>query len=338
MAQGRRVVVVSHGPRCLDGVVSAVVVARWHGPTRTSAVFTDHAHVDANLLAIPLKPAPREVWITDIVWADAAAGQHLCGLAERGTRLFWIDHHRTAIARRGTLRPMPPFEGLVLSDARSAAWLTFDYLSRSREGRTRRRGFTDLGRLVALTDDHDRWIHALPGSHELGLTVGEMESEEAYRELLRVDDSLGYTPAMREAKARVDQARRRSLAIARRSRSEEPGSAGRPAVVAALCDGYASEVAALWGARRENTVFALYDLRSSTVSLRRSPGCAVDLSRLAESLSGGGHPAAAGFRPEAVTGPPRPGDLARSVADVLGRGGASSGRASAPASGARQRN
>lgn len=321
MAQERQApdaIVVSHGPRCLDGIVSAVVVARWHGPNRTKATFTDHAHVDANLMDIPLDPPPREIWITDIVWTDRAVSLHLCRLAERGARLFWIDHHRTAIARKDTLEPLPPFAGLVLSEARSAAWLTFDYLSHSRAELARSRRFGDLARLVALTDDHDRWVHALPESHELGLTVGEMESQEAYRELLLVDDAVSYTPAMREAKARVEEGRRRSLEIAERSRSERPGNPGQPAVVAALCDGYASEIAALWGAERNNTVFALHDLRSSTVSLRRSPGCGIDLSRLAESLGGGGHAAAAGFRPETVAGPPRPADLIRSVADALG--------------------
>ncbi|TMA94068.1 MAG: hypothetical protein E6J70_17625, partial [Deltaproteobacteria bacterium] len=55
-----------------------------------------------------------------------------------------------------------------------------------------------------------------------------------------------------------------------------------------------SEVADAWRKERRNAVFALYDAKSLSVSLRRSPDCEVDLSRLASALGGGGHAAAAG--------------------------------------------
>jgi len=61
-----------------------------------------------------------------------------------------------------------------------------------------------------------------------------------------------------------------------------------------VCDGHPSEIADAWGKTTRNTVFALYDAKSLAVSLRRSPDCTVDLSRLAASLGGGGHAAAAG--------------------------------------------
>jgi nanoRNase/pAp phosphatase (c-di-AMP/oligoRNAs hydrolase) len=53
-------------------------------------------------------------------------------------------------------------------------------------------------------------------------------------------------------------------------------------------------VADAWGKETSNAVFALYDAKSLAVSLRRSPDCSVDLSRLARALGGGGHAAAAG--------------------------------------------
>jgi nanoRNase/pAp phosphatase (c-di-AMP/oligoRNAs hydrolase) len=65
-------------------------------------------------------------------------------------------------------------------------------------------------------------------------------------------------------------------------------------VVAAVCDGHPSEVADAWGREMRGAVFALYDATSLTVSLRRSPDCQVDLSKLGEALGGGGHAAAAG--------------------------------------------
>jgi nanoRNase/pAp phosphatase (c-di-AMP/oligoRNAs hydrolase) len=61
-----------------------------------------------------------------------------------------------------------------------------------------------------------------------------------------------------------------------------------------MCDGHPSEIADAWGKTTPNAVFALYDAESLSVSFRRSPDCAVDLSRLAAGLGGGGHAAASG--------------------------------------------
>jgi nanoRNase/pAp phosphatase (c-di-AMP/oligoRNAs hydrolase) len=63
----------------------------------------------------------------------------------------------------------------------------------------------------------------------------------------------------------------------------------------ACCFGYSSEVAAHLYENTTRTVIALFDLRSQGVSLRRSPDCEVDLSKLAEQFGGGGHAAASGF-------------------------------------------
>ena len=129
-----------------------------------------------------------------------------------------------------------------------------------------------------------------------------MDTRAAYRELLRIDASVTYTEKMSRAAARVDEARRKSFEVATRSRTEAVATNGTTVVVA-ICDGYASDIAAAWGESPLDTVFGLYDRRSSTVSLRRSPVCELDVSRLAERLGGGGHPAAAGFRPRDLAVP-----------------------------------
>jgi nanoRNase/pAp phosphatase (c-di-AMP/oligoRNAs hydrolase) len=97
---------------------------------------------------------------------------------------------------------------------------------------------------------------------------------------------------MEAARARVGAEIARSLAVARASRVER--RVGSVTLVAAVCDGHPSEVADAWGRETPGAVFALYDAKSLTVSLRRSPDATVDLSRLASALGGGGHPAAAG--------------------------------------------
>jgi nanoRNase/pAp phosphatase (c-di-AMP/oligoRNAs hydrolase) len=55
-------------------------------------------------------------------------------------------------------------------------------------------------------------------------------------------------------------------------------------------------------------------VRSQSVSLRRSPGFDVDLSKIAEALGGGGHPAAAGATVSGITPA-----LGNAVADEVAR-------------------
>src|SRR5438552_1978545 len=179
----KQVHVVSHGPHCLDGVAAAVAVARYQqGRAEVVPHFAGNSEVDGVLRGLALDPArDPELWITDISWREPETDAHLRALAAAGVRIYWIDHHRTALER---------------------------------------------------------------------------------------------------------------FAVANASRTERP--LGQVTLVTAVCDGHPSEIADAWGKTTRNTVFALYDARSLAVSLRRSPDCTVDLSRLAASLGGGGHAAAAG--------------------------------------------
>jgi len=314
---GRLVHIVSHGPHCLDGVTAAVVVARFHTGTEVQPHFANNPEVDQVLLAVPPPPPGRtqDLWITDISWAGTETERHLRGLAAAGTRIFWIDHHRTAIARvqRGAIDV--PFTEMVVEDTYAASRLVYEHLrarlERGRAGRpdetrlergqtggdaaARDRaspGFLALERLVMLADDNDRWIHALAGSRELALTVAAMREIEAFRELLTIDAAVTYTPLMREAQARVAVELAESHALAERTRSER--RVGDVTIVAAWCAGYPSEIGDAWGRQTPNAVLAFYDTKSDGVSFRRSPASAIDLSKVAECLGGGGHAAAAG--------------------------------------------
>ena len=119
-----------------------------------------------------------------------------------------------------------------------------------------------------------------------------MCSSDLYPDLLAIDERVTFTPRMAAARERVGAEIARSLAVASASRVER--QVGPVRLVVAVCDGHPSEVADGWGKETRNAVFALWDARSLAVSLRRSPDCTVDLSRLAAALGGGGHAAAAG--------------------------------------------
>ena len=286
--------VVSHGPHCLDGVAAAVAVARYQaGRADVQTRFASNSEVDAVLRG--LAPAPgrdHELWITDISWREPETDAHLTRLARAGVRIYWVDHHRSALERFRAGQVNVPFADFVLSEEYAASRLVYDYLARrlEAEGRSEPR-FAALGRLIEMADDNDRWLHRVPGSRELAGVVRVLGAE-AYDDLLASDAQLTYTPRMAAARDRVAAEIARSLAVASASRVER--RIGDVTLVAAVCDGHPSEVADAWRKERRNAVFALYDAKSLSVSLRRSADCEVDLSRLASALGGGGHAAAAG--------------------------------------------
>lgn len=288
--------VVSHGPNCLDGTAAAVVVARYYRDARVLPHFSSNATINDTLLQLPhaADGTEQEVWITDISWTDPAVDRHLQDLVDAGTRLFWIDHHRTALERYRRGEVNVRFTDLVLSEAYAATRLTYDYLrARLDDERRQNDWFAALQHLVAMADDNDRWIHQVPGSREFGLVVSVL-GPAAYGELLKIDPEVRYTPRMQEAQRQLHEELQRTFEVAERSRVVQHVPHRSLSVVAAVCHGYPSEVADAWGKSASNTVFALFDGRSLSVSLRRSPDCSVDLSELAQRFGGGGHPAAAG--------------------------------------------
>jgi len=300
--------VVSHGPTCLDGVTAAAAIARYHGDrAQVQARFASNSEIDSVLQALrPDGGGERELWITDISWREPATDEHLRALARDGVRIYWIDHHRTALERVKAGRVDVPFADTVLSEDFAASRLTYEYLAArlASEGR-QEPGFASFAPVVAMADDNDRWLHRVPGSRELAWVVRVL-GPEAYEDFLGLDERVVYTPRMQAARARVGAEIARSFAVANESRVEQ--FAAGVTVVAAVCDGHPSEIADAWGKETPNAVFVLWDATSLSVSLRRSPDCQVDLSKVAESLGGGGHAAAAGAELP---------DLRRIVAEII---------------------
>jgi oligoribonuclease NrnB/cAMP/cGMP phosphodiesterase (DHH superfamily) len=287
--------VVSHGPTCLDGVTAAVAVARYYGDRAdVDARFASNSEIDAVLQGLRFEQGGNhELWITDISWREPATEAHLQELARDGVHIYWIDHHRTALERVRAGRVDVPFTDTVLSEDYAASRLTYEYLAArlARDG-AEVPAFAAFAPVVAMADDNDRWLHRVPGSRELAWVVRTL-GPDAYEDFLGLDEQVTYTPRMAVARARVEDEIARSFAVAEASRVEH--TAAGVQVVAAVCVGYPSEIADAWGKETPGGVFALYDVTGLAVSLRRSPGCDVDLSKLAESLGGGGHAAAAGF-------------------------------------------
>ncbi len=297
MAKSRTIQIVSHGPSCLDGVMAAAAIARFFEGSRVFANLPGNNESDRAIQSLKLrdKSGADEIWITDLSWTQARTAAHLKELADAGARVFWIDHHRTAVSRADAPEFKAPFAGKVLSEKYSAARLTFDFLKRREEelSAERRRDFESFRRFAEIADDHDRWIHKIPESPEWALAVQTLGGIPSYREIIKLREPK-MSRRLREALRAGQDAMRRSTELADSTLVLRPLGNG-VTLRTACCFGYSSEVAAHLYENTTRTVIALFDLRSQGVSLRRSPDCEVDLSKLAEQFGGGGHAAASGF-------------------------------------------
>jgi oligoribonuclease NrnB/cAMP/cGMP phosphodiesterase (DHH superfamily) len=312
----RSIQVVSHGPSCLDGVMAAAAVRRFHQDNRVHTTLA--ANGDSDRVIQNLKPRAGgqfdEVWITDLSWTSPDTAEHLKALIRGGTRVFWIDHHRTAVSRADAPEFDVPFAGRVLSEQYSAAMLTFNFLRQSAceaGDQERLRNYDSFRPFVELADDHDRWVHRVPGSADWALAVQTLGGVESYREIIRLDEPV-MSRRLRSALEAGRTAMHQSFQIASTTMVERPLGQGLR-LRSACCIGYSSEVASKLYDGQTRTIIALFDLRSLGVSLRRSADCEVDLSMLAQHFGGGGHPAAAGFAVEELKRAP-----AERLADILG--------------------
>lgn len=312
----RRIEVISHGPSCLDGVMAAAAVERFYQDSSVHVRLA--ANGESDRVIQELKPAgdgrDDELWITDLSWTSTETATHLNELAHEGTRIFWIDHHRTAVSRSGAPEFRVAFAGRVLSEEFSAAKLTFNFLGQLAQNsgdEDHFRRYQAFYPFAELADDHDRWLHNVPGSADWALAVQTLGGIESYREIIRL-----RTPRMsRKLMAALEIGRNamdRSVEVARATLVERRLENGLM-VRSACCIGYSSEVASRLYDGQTATIVALFDLRSLGVSLRRSADCVVDLSLLAQNFGGGGHPAAAGFTIDEVKRAP-----AERLAQILG--------------------
>ena len=310
--------IVSHGPHCLDGVTAAAAIARYYPGVPVIPRFSGNPKINEVIqgldVAEPLDD--QELWITDISWTAPETDAFLRRLAERGLKIYWIDHHRTAIERLKKGKIDVPFAHSIVDDRYAAARLVYEYLlERSRAEGRRNESLERFAHVVAMADDNDRWLHEIPGSWDLALTLRSMNGPEAFEDLLAIDERATYTPRMRAAHDKVAREIEESTRVATASRSVTEIAKGIR-IVAAVCDGYPSEIADRWGREHENAVFVLFDLKSGAISYRRSPDCEVDLSAVAAAFGGGGHPAAAGCEmPELLENLAR--DAGQRVAEVV---------------------
>jgi oligoribonuclease NrnB/cAMP/cGMP phosphodiesterase (DHH superfamily) len=306
--------VVSHGPSCLDGVMAAAAIKRFFTEERVITTLAANGDSDRVIQSLRAKGGDDEVWITDLSWTTTKTAEHLTNLVRNGVRLYWIDHHRTAVSRATSPEFEVPFTGRLLSEEFSAARLAFNYLkdlAQERGEQSRLPEFEKFFPFVAIADDHDRWIHQVPESADWALAVQTLGGIDSFREISKLTEPV-MSRRMRIALEAGKRAMNKSLELANATMVDRPLGNGLT-IRTACCMGYSSEVASRLYEGQSSTIIALFDLRSLGVSLRRSTDCDVDLSILAHQFGGGGHAAAAGFAiAEAKRAP------AERLAEILG--------------------
>ncbi|HEY5648518.1 MAG TPA: DHHA1 domain-containing protein [Nitrospiria bacterium] len=297
----RKVIAVTHGPFCLDGLASAACLGRFYGPERVTPVFTHPSDVDQVLRDIGDSPQkPGDLWITDITWKKPETEEVFRNLVDKGWRIFWVDHHTAALDKTDREIKRMGLTGWVASNRYSAARLLYDYLVSSPEllGRPPA-ALKAFRKAVLLADDNDRWIHRFTGSRRLALTVSSLGGMPMYKELLKVSSGMKFTPRMEESYLTACRELSASVTLAKRTRLDRSLNPDGLKVITALCMGYTSEVADSLRETLEDdserVIFLLFNLDDGRVSIRKTPSCQVNLSDLAGYFGGGGHPAAAGF-------------------------------------------
>jgi oligoribonuclease NrnB/cAMP/cGMP phosphodiesterase (DHH superfamily) len=276
--------------------MAAAAIKRFFADERVITMLVANGDSDRVIQNLRAKGGDDEIWITDLSWNSTKTAEHLTNLVRNGARLYWIDHHRTAVARASAPEFDVPFTGRLLSEEFSAARLAFNYLkdlAQERGEQSRLAEFEKFFPFVAIADDHDRWVHQVPESADWALAVQTLGGIPSYREIIKLQEPK-MSRRLREALRAGQDAMRRSVELADSTLVVRELGNG-VTLRTACCFGYSSEVAAHLYENTTQTVIALFDLRSQGVSLRRSPDCEVDLSKLAEQFGGGGHAAASGF-------------------------------------------
>jgi oligoribonuclease NrnB/cAMP/cGMP phosphodiesterase (DHH superfamily) len=296
----RTIQVVSHGPSCLDGVMAAAAVARFYEGEKVYTTLAGNNDADNVIGSLKIRSddgVENEIWITDLSWNSPATAAHLTELSQRGAKIYWIDHHRTAVSRADSSEFKVPFTARVLSEDYSAARLTFNFLKSMQrdnpDSDLNHADFDTFEPFALIADDHDRWIHKIPESSDWALAVQTLGGIASYREILKLREPR-MSRKLRSAFESGRDAMRRSLELAHATLVDRKLDNGIT-VRTACCFGYSSEVASHLYRDQSKMVVALFDLRSQGVSLRRSADSEVDLSLLAQHYGGGGHVAASGF-------------------------------------------
>ncbi|GAB4213433.1 MAG: hypothetical protein Fur007_07590 [Rhodoferax sp.] len=267
--------IIYHGPRCADGFGAALAAWLFYGD-RAQYLPLDHGQIDTLDALPPL--AGRAVYVLDF----SLPAPLLHGMAAQAQHLVLLDHHRSAAdALQGVEIPNA---SLLFDLNQSGAVLAWRYFWPDRP----------VPELLRCVQDRDLWRWQLPDSADfLAALDVQPQSFERWQQLMTLSPTeqqafLAQGQAMRIQFDHLCQGLARAAApIAfngvRGLMANAPGVFHSQ--LGDLLSRQSGSFALLWTVDEHGRV---------KCGLRSQPG--FDCIPLAQSLDGGGHPQACGFR------------------------------------------
>ena len=267
--------VIYHGRKCPDGFASALAAWLFYAG-RAEFLPLDHGDIKS-VDDLPLL-AGRAVYILDFSFAP----EIMQGIEERAAKLIMLDHHKSAVEK---LTGFACRCGVVHFDMnKSGARLAWEFFQPA----------TPLPGLVRFVEDRDIWVWQYPESAGF-LAALDMEAfdfarwaEIAAFSPVQLSDFMARGQAMDEkfSKLATDMAEGAQPVI---FNGQHGLMVNAPGVFHSLIGNMLSEKSAtfalMWSAGKDSVV---------KVGLRSQRG--FDCIALAESMGGGGHAQACGFR------------------------------------------
>jgi uncharacterized protein len=269
-------IVLYHGPSCVDGFGSAFAAWKSLGD---AATYLPVQYGDP----VPDTPVGGTIYVLDFSYPR----RELIALARRSSRVVVLDHHKSARDELAGLGNSIPGLGVTFDMTKSGAVLAWEYFHPG----------TPVPRLLNYVQDRDLWTWKLSGSREFSAALAieprdfkvwdNIASDTADPGLL-VDFIRRGAAVLKYQKGLVDGLAAKAILVT------VGDHAGIPAVNSPLFQSELGEellkrfpespFAACWFMKDE--VIEVWSLRSRGD---------FDVSAVAKSLGGGGHPGAAGF-------------------------------------------
>lgn len=272
---------------CADGSACAILFSL-AGGWRENIRFVSPNHRETDEVVAEAV----ETWPGPIIMADMSISLELAKSIGRGD-LYLLDHHKTAIPLSDI-----PWCTIDKENSRCGAKMLYDWLLDNAPSSH----FMECKRFVELIDDHDRWIKAYPESDSLVMLHEILGSKNFIERFFTNPD-----PTMTDFENYLI-----NLEMIKRGQFIEEKKQNL-VIINRTIDGHDVNIALVVANNHQshlgNSICEdpLLDVDiaimvGTSISMRASKDCPVDLSKVTKKLGGGGHAKAAGCSWDKILG------------------------------------
>lgn len=291
---------VFYHKNCTDGVAAAAIANYWFKEAAIKNLkFTKIKYIGMFYKdEFPLDTVEKdeEILIVDF----SIQPEEMIELLKKTKNVTWIDHHRSALEKYKNFNRA--IKG-IRSEDRSGAYLTWSYF-------TKDTAHEKVPRVIELVNDHDLWIHKLPGSEDFksgAMLCGDMDpenlvfwspllegDEDQLQKVIDIGAIISDYQEMWRKKAEGYEIEFEGLKLLVMNK---PGNSRAFKYI----DDGKCDAGMTWSFDGKLYVYNLWHLKKGAKDQ-------IDLSKIAAKYGGGGHPGACGFHSEifyACENPPK---------------------------------